>query len=187
MKTSSISSTPDTPTPRSEARSTRKASEELPIADDADLRIGVLDSSANELSIDAFSPLQPGDLLVLSKADLKAGAAAQPARNIAEQRGLKAFSVAAAKGLGLADLETAIIDKVISTLGREGAPALTRARHRRLVTAARDAVRKARDEGEAELATEDLRIAARTLGRITGRVDVEQILGAIFAEFCIGK
>jgi tRNA modification GTPase len=40
---------------------------------------------------------------------------------------------------------------------------------------------------EPELMGEDLRMAARELGRITGRVDVEDLLGVIFSEFCIGK
>ena len=38
-----------------------------------------------------------------------------------------------------------------------------------------------------ELAAEDLRLATRALGRITGRVDVEDILDVIFRDFCIGK
>jgi tRNA modification GTPase len=38
-----------------------------------------------------------------------------------------------------------------------------------------------------ELLAEDLRSAARALGRITGRVDVEDILDVVFASFCIGK
>ncbi len=41
--------------------------------------------------------------------------------------------------------------------------------------------------GEHELRAEDLRLAAHALGRITGRVDVEDVLGDIFARFCIGK
>ena len=41
--------------------------------------------------------------------------------------------------------------------------------------------------GEHELRAEDLRLAAHALGRITGRVDVEDVLGEIFARFCIGK
>jgi tRNA modification GTPase len=38
-----------------------------------------------------------------------------------------------------------------------------------------------------ELAAEDVRLAARSLGRITGRIDVEEMLDVIFREFCIGK
>ena len=39
----------------------------------------------------------------------------------------------------------------------------------------------------AELVSEDLRMAARSLGRITGTVDVEDLLDRIFSSFCIGK
>jgi tRNA modification GTPase len=38
-----------------------------------------------------------------------------------------------------------------------------------------------------ELAAEDLRLAQRALGRLTGAVDVEQLLDIVFADFCIGK
>jgi tRNA modification GTPase len=41
-------------------------------------------------------------------------------------------------------------------------------------------------QGE-ELAAEELRMAARSLGRLLGRVDVEDILDVIFREFCVGK
>ncbi|MBM3487566.1 MAG: hypothetical protein FJX67_13200, partial [Alphaproteobacteria bacterium] len=40
---------------------------------------------------------------------------------------------------------------------------------------------------EAELVAEDVRLAGRALGRITGRVDVEDVLDVIFRDFCIGK
>ena len=46
---------------------------------------------------------------------------------------------------------------------------------------------RARDAGSPELVAEDLRLAVRALGRITGRVDVEDLLDVIFREFCIGK
>ena len=42
-------------------------------------------------------------------------------------------------------------------------------------------------EGEVRLKVEDVRLAARSLGRITGRVDVEDVLDVIFRDFCIGK
>jgi tRNA modification GTPase len=42
-------------------------------------------------------------------------------------------------------------------------------------------------DAQPELAAEDLRLAARALERIAGRVDVEEVLGAIFSRLCIGK
>lgn len=66
---------------------------------------------------------------------------------------------------------------------------MTRARQRELLGQARDSLRRSLDlveEGE-ELAAEELRSAAYALGRLLGRVDVEDVLGAIFQKFCIGK
>jgi tRNA modification GTPase len=70
-------------------------------------------------------------------------------------------------------------------------PALTRARHREALEDCRAALERFLDAADSdktpELAAEDLRLAARALGRITGRVDVEDVLDAIFRDFCIGK
>ena len=70
-----------------------------------------------------------------------------------------------------------------------GEPAvITRARHRAELQAAAEALARYREErGGPELKAEELRIAARHFGRLTGRIDVEEVLGAIFSEFCIGK
>ena len=43
------------------------------------------------------------------------------------------------------------------------------------------------DTGDFDTAAEDLRLATRQLGMIVGKVDVEEILGSIFSDFCIGK
>jgi tRNA modification GTPase len=67
------------------------------------------------------------------------------------------------------------------------APVLTRARHREALEAAVEALYRARRAPELELFAEDLRIAVRAVGRITGRVDVEDLLDVIFRDFCIGK
>jgi len=64
---------------------------------------------------------------------------------------------------------------------------LTRARHRAALEIARDALRRALGAPLPELRAEDLRLAWRSLGRITGTVDVEDLLDVIFADFCIGK
>ena len=60
-------------------------------------------------------------------------------------------------------------------------------RHREALQDCQLALARALIAPEAELMAEDLRLAARALGRIMGRVDVEDILDVIFGEFCIGK
>jgi tRNA modification GTPase len=167
-----------------EAEGVRRA---LARAEQSDLRIAVLDISASDLSVDAFAPLAPSDLLVLAKSDLKAGPAADPARAIAAQRGIECKTVSTVSGAGLEQLRALIAARVGNALSQEETPALTRARHRKLIEQAREAIVRARTQPAAELASEDLRIASRALGQITGRVDVETVLDAIFAEFCIGK
>ena len=68
---------------------------------------------------------------------------------------------------------------------------LTRLRHRVALMDSADALARAATEGpgtgDSELVAEDLRVAARALGRVTGRVDVEDLLDVIFNDFCIGK
>lgn len=65
---------------------------------------------------------------------------------------------------------------------------LTRARHREALEHCHASLaRFLANDGDAELAAEDLRLAARALGRITGSVGVEDILDIVFRDFCIGK
>jgi tRNA modification GTPase len=71
--------------------------------------------------------------------------------------------------------------------GDDAAPGPTRERHRAGVVAALDALERANQVSLPELKSEDLRIASRALGRITGRVDVEDLLDVVFRDFCIGK
>ena len=67
---------------------------------------------------------------------------------------------------------------------------VTRERHREKLTACLkeiDNFLKKDLNKDIEIAAEDLRIATRHLGGIVGKVDVEEILGSIFKDFCIGK
>ena len=63
----------------------------------------------------------------------------------------------------------------------------TRARHRAILVDVRDSLKSSLLEAPLELRAAHLRDALTALGRLSGRVDVEELLGAIFAEFCIGK
>jgi len=66
-------------------------------------------------------------------------------------------------------------------------PALTRPRHRAALIEALAALDHAELAAAPELLAEDLRLAMRAVGRITGRVDVEEVLDFVFRDFCIGK
>jgi len=70
-----------------------------------------------------------------------------------------------------------------------GAPPLTRPRHRHALHEAALALQHglSAPAGHPELLAEDLRLAMRAIGRITGMVDVEELLDFVFRDFCIGK
>ena len=92
-------------------------------------------------------------------------------------------------GDGLSELLRAIEHEARRRIGAGDAPVITQARHRQQIVACLEAL-EAHLAGEAEdleLRAEDLRQAATALGRITGRVDVEDVLDQIFGRFCIGK
>jgi tRNA modification GTPase len=98
-----------------------------------------------------------------------------------------ALGISAKTGQGLAELEDRLTAEVARRFQPAAAPALTRARHRAALEECGAALTRFAGAAQPELAAEDLRLAARALGRITGRVDVEDVLDVIFAEFCIGK
>jgi len=95
-------------------------------------------------------------------------------------------AISAETGFGLDRLTGAIETIAEESLGGE-ALVPTRERHRAAVAAAQASLRRAINAPLPELLAEDVRLAVRDLGRITGRVDVEDILDRIFSAFCIGK
>ncbi len=84
-------------------------------------------------------------------------------------------------------LLTALTARVADLLADRGTPPPTRARHRDALTHCLRALDDAVTAPLPELAAEELRRAADALGRIVGRVDVEEMLDSIFRDFCIGK
>jgi tRNA modification GTPase len=99
------------------------------------------------------------------------------------------FFVSAALGEGVNQLIGALTEYAIRFFGAETA-LVTRERHRKAledVLAALDRGLAGNLVGREEVIAEELRLAARALGRLTGRVDVEDILDVIFRDFCIGK
>jgi tRNA modification GTPase len=99
------------------------------------------------------------------------------------------FEISASRGDGIPELIAAMIVFAQDYFGAGEGGLISRERQRKLLQETAVSLRRslsAIQEGE-ELAAEDLRIAARSLGRLLGRVDVEDVLDVIFREFCIGK
>jgi tRNA modification GTPase len=73
-------------------------------------------------------------------------------------------------------------------LGDGSSALVIRERHRDAIGAARDFIAAALTPGRPlELVAEEIRLAARSLERIVGAIDVEQVLDVVFSRFCIGK
>jgi tRNA modification GTPase len=99
------------------------------------------------------------------------------------------FAISARRGDGLAELIKALVEFATAFFGVSEGALVTRVRQRELLRQAADSLARSLGlvaEGE-ELAAEELRSASYALGRLLGRVDVEDVLGAIFQKFCIGK
>jgi tRNA modification GTPase len=99
------------------------------------------------------------------------------------------FEISARSGVGLIELLEALVGFARDYFGSTESGLITRERQRTLLEETAAALRSslsAADLGE-ELAAEELRIATLALGRLLGRVDVEDLLDVIFREFCVGK
>jgi tRNA modification GTPase len=97
------------------------------------------------------------------------------------------FIVSALTGDGVSDLISGLAKRSAEFFAETDNALVTRARHRALLQETATALDRALDARADELIAEDIRLAARALGRLTGRVDVEDILDVIFRDFCIGK
>lgn len=143
-------------------------------AENADLQIQLHDAAAVES--DQLPTSNGRQLTVVNKIDLK---------NI-EKTGVYGISVTT--GQGLPELIAALTQAVSGLLPSGQDAVITRARHRQSLEACLAALERVTNPLPAlDLAAEDLRLAVRALGEITGQVDVEDLLDIIFKDFCLGK
>ncbi len=98
-----------------------------------------------------------------------------------------ALGVSARTGEGLKTLRAMLGDAARALTQAQGPPPLTQSRHRAALREAAARLTTAQTTDLPELRAEDIRLALRALGRITGSVGVEDILDTLFARFCIGK
>jgi len=147
-------------------------------AEDAELRIWVRAPGEPEGLVEPL--VRTSDLVVWTKADLGlAGAVDGPAT----------LAVSAFTGTGLDAVRDWISARLAADLSGSDFPSVTRERHRRRLAEAFAAVEAARAalDTAPEMAAADLARAADALGRVTGAIGVEDVLGEVFSTFCIGK
>jgi tRNA modification GTPase len=98
-----------------------------------------------------------------------------------------AITVSAREGIGLGTVRDRLAEEALRLTGAGQGNQLTRPRHRAALTEAATLLAEAEGVGLPELTAEALRAALFALGRLTGRVGVEEILDIVFRDFCIGK
>ena len=160
-----------------EAEGVRRA---LGRAEHADLKLLVFDGGRwPAIDPETAKLIDDQAICVVNKADLLR----EPEPIAVEGRA--ALKLSCKTGLGLDALVGEVAFRAKGAMS--GGEILTRARHRAVVEEAKAALDRAQKTGPLELKAEDLRLALRAIGRIAGRVDVEEVLDLIFKEFCIGK
>jgi tRNA modification GTPase len=158
----------------------------------ADLVLWVTDASAAEAAAERVGqwPTSTEVWLLSNKIDL-VGKDLRTSESSPAKNGInRSFTMSAQSGAGVDSLVEALSDFARSYFGATESAIVTRARHRKAfeeTIAALDRALSHQASGQEELIAEDLRSAGTVLGRLTGRVDVEDILDVIFRDFCIGK
>lgn len=168
-------------------------------AEAADLKVLVFDLAAERSAAgaapdgDLLAFADDRSLLVLNKADLVSPAeAAAAAERLTLATGAGGggeavpLVVSARSGAGLDDLLAALIRHAEECF-EGGTAEITRARQRHALEDCAAALERMKGAALPELRAEDLRLAVRALGRVSGRVDVEDLLDIVFQDFCIGK
>lgn len=97
------------------------------------------------------------------------------------------FLISVKQNQGVEELINCIGDKIAQNFTSDSNILITRARYREALSECVENLRRFNFAKEIELSAEDIRLAARALGKITGRFEVDEILDKIFSSFCIGK
>ena len=143
-------------------------------ADDADIKIYLFD--ANNPILD-HSLIDEHTILVENKIDLKSQ----------NEININTVQISLAKNINTKNLIKKIEEKIQQIVPNNDSPLITQERYRIALQNSVTNLEKFSLEKNIELAAEDLRMTAREIGKITGKIDIDNILDVIFSRFCIGK
>ena len=142
----------------------------------SDLKLCVFDGENwPEQDARTLSMVDQNSMIVINKSDLM------------KEHQTEYIEVSSLTGEGFSSLIQSLTEEVVNRCQMSASPVITRARHRESLETCLKSLDRFETATGAELKAEDLRLSARALGKITGKVGVEDILDIIFAEFCIGK
>jgi tRNA modification GTPase len=150
-------------------------------SEEADLNLIVIDNSSNILNKKIESLINDKSIVVLNKSDVD---------NKHKHNFKKAVLISVKENRNINELINKIKDQLSTKFALTKNILITRERHRVKLNHCLkeiDNFLKKDQKKDIEMAAEDLRLATRHLGGIVGKVDVEEILGSIFKDFCIGK
>jgi tRNA modification GTPase len=158
----------------------------------ADLVMWVVDAAASgEIPLDTLAQEFPDTKkwLIWSKVDLVSPLRVKSLKSIIYKLDYPCYFISSQTEAGFEELLPALTAHTADFLGSTEPALVTRERQRRALEDTAAALWRALAEpaGREDIVAEELRLAARALGRLTGRVDVEDILDVIFRDFCIGK
>ena len=150
---------------------------------EADIRLIMLDGGSWPAIPEEIGELiNESAVLVLNKCDLlSSGTKINPIL------GREALEISCKTGFGIEHLLETIKKRLGEQYSPSGSPIISRSRHRHALQACIEALSRYDKCAGSEIGAEELRLAADALGKITGRIDIENILDIIFQDFCIGK
>lgn len=151
----------------------------IKVAQEADIRVIVYDGTQGDLDLHSYDLEDPNNTIALiNKAD----------KEIMLQHPDSPLHISVTENKGIGTFLDKLTQKIKDLVGtKTETPSLTRQRHREALKSCHGALDRCLEAKLPELSAEDLRLAIRDLGRITGKVDVEDLLDVVFRDFCIGK
>jgi len=152
----------------------------------SDLKIIMVATDETEMFSAIEQLIDKDTIFVINKTDLGT-ANVIDIREKCSSTGAVIFQTSIVERAGLKELLEGIAAAVDKRINTRNSPAISRVRHREALSECIEALNRSRNETLLELRAEDLRVAMCALGRITGAVDIEEILDAVFHDFCIGK